>query len=809
MTRYTTKLRRLWAWARGHLAKAKRQWAFKAALRRLWAWAKKKKRQRAFEKALRCCNTVAREEYPFAQNGFDGAKNLVLKLQDQMATIGGGAANRQGTATQEAREKLAELSRYLDKAITKELATASDSLSGKRDSLEQFTVTLFGRTMTGKSTIREAITQGDGSTIGKGGQRTTRDIQTYEWKALRIVDTPGIGGYKGEADATIARSVIDESDVLLFLTHSDGIQDSSFRGMRDLRDQNKPIIFVLNVKRDLTTGRVRMKKFLQSPESIMGQEKIGGHIDRIRRLAEEELGMRRVNIVPIHAQAAFLATRPEYKDRSAELHEASGIDNLLDALMDEVLERGTVRRLQTLLDGTIIKLMDFEERVKKKAQSLSQSAKHLKGKFAELNTWFDRYIGNRDRRIGHYTSEVLRPLRDSVSVFVDENIERADVEARWKKQMESMKLDEKVEDFQKQLQNEVREHLEEFQREVAFEWELMDEITIHGPEQYNPLDVRKGLGWIGAVSGALAGVAGVAWAFGAANFWNPVGWIAGVVAAGFGILSLLSVFNREKKLQRQKNEVANQLRNQIDSMERRIVSEIKKWFDRSITSDLMRIRRETPQFYNGMFQLSRALGEVASTLRADIEALNRRLLIRCGALVGEKITEDSISDIARAPGIQTKFISAAGAVPSSFCREVGKALGEEVSRVERDRQHDKIGEGLPTPPSASVPKSAPGSPPPNNKGSAIKRQGYIRSGKYIKTDAEQFETALGEEVSQVERDRQHDKIGEGLPAPPSASVPKSAPGSPPPNSKGSAIKRQGYIKGGKYIKTDAEQFEEE
>ena len=724
MTRYATKLRRLWAWARGRLAKAKRQWAFKAALRRLWAWARKKKRQRAFEKALRRCNTVAREEYPFAQNGFDGAENLVLKLQDQMATIEVGAANRHGTATQEAREQLAVLSRQLDRMITDELERASDSLSQKKNSLEKFTVTLFGRTMTGKSTIREAITQGDGSTIGKGGQRTTRDIQTYEWNALRIVDTPGIGGYKGEADATIARSVIDESDVLLFLTHSDGIQKSSFCGMRDLRKQNKPIIFVLNVKRDLTT-RVKMKKFLQSPESIMGRGEIDGHINRIRRLAEEELGMHRVNIVPIHAQAAFLATRPEYKDRSAELHAASGIDNLLDALMNEVLQRGTVRRLQTLLDGTIIKLMDFEERLREKAQSLSQSAKYLKGKFAELNTWFDGYIDNLDRRIGHYTSEVLRPLRDSVSVFVDENIERADVEARWKRQMESMEIDKKMEDFQKQLLNEVREHLEEFQREVAFEWELMDAITIQGPEQYNPPDVRKGLGRIGAVSGALAGVAVVAAKIGAANFWNPVGLIAGVLAAGFGILSGLSWLfgNREKKLQRRKNEVANQLRNQIDSMERHIVSETKKCFDRSITSDLMRVRREIPQLYNGMFQLSSALGEATSTLGAGIEALNRRLLIRCGALVGEKITEDSISDIVRAPGIKTKFISAAGAVSSSFCREVGKALGEEVSQVELDRQHDKIGEGLPTPPSDSIPKSAHGSPPPNSKGSAIKRQG--------------------------------------------------------------------------------------
>ena len=71
--------------------------------------------------------------------------------------------------------------------------------------------------MAGKSTIREAITRGNGSTIGKGAPRTTRCIREYEWNHLRIIDTPGIGAYKGEADSALARSVIDESDVLVFL----------------------------------------------------------------------------------------------------------------------------------------------------------------------------------------------------------------------------------------------------------------------------------------------------------------------------------------------------------------------------------------------------------------------------------------------------------------------------------------------------------------------------------------------------------------------------------------------------------------
>ena len=171
--------------------------------------------------------------------------------------------------------------------------------------------------------------------------------------------------------------------------------------------------------------------------------------------------------------------------------------------------------------------------------------------------------------------------------------------------------------------------------------------------------------------------------FGAANFWNPVGWIVG----GLGVVALaLSWFfgDREKKLQRQKNQDTTQLRAQIDFMEQSIVKATKRWFYKNITSGLVRgIRKETPQLYDGMFQLSRALRKAAFAFGEDIEVLNRRLLIRCGALVREKITEDSISDIARDPGIKTKFIYATGAVSSSFCREVGKALGEWIDKVDQ------------------------------------------------------------------------------------------------------------------------------
>ncbi len=38
----------------------------------------------------------------------------------------------------------------------------------------------------------EFLRHGDGSSVGKGAPRTTRDVRTYPWHGLDITDVPGI-----------------------------------------------------------------------------------------------------------------------------------------------------------------------------------------------------------------------------------------------------------------------------------------------------------------------------------------------------------------------------------------------------------------------------------------------------------------------------------------------------------------------------------------------------------------------------------------------------------------------------------------
>ena len=101
------------------------------------------------------------------------------------------------------------------------LSTMSDvsgtELPGLRKNLSGFSITLFGRTMAGKSTLMEILTHGDGKSIGKGTQRTTRDVRRYEWNGLEITDVPGVCAFGGQRDEPLAFEAAKSADLILFL----------------------------------------------------------------------------------------------------------------------------------------------------------------------------------------------------------------------------------------------------------------------------------------------------------------------------------------------------------------------------------------------------------------------------------------------------------------------------------------------------------------------------------------------------------------------------------------------------------------
>lgn len=647
---------------------------------------------RNYREALEACSQVARQEFAVAKQSLNDVEKLTENLRVAVAEVAR-RASADGAAVEDARTRLEELRTTLDMMLENFVRTTNEALLAKQGALGHFTVTLFGRTMAGKSTIREALTGGDGGTIGNGAQRTTRDVRKYTWNSLRIIDTPGIGAYEGDEDRALALSVISATDVVLFLVSSDGIQEDVFKGMRVLREQNKPLLFVLNMKRDLTKP-VNMRRFLKDTRSVFDENELRGHCDRIHKLAGEHLGMRDIRIVPIHAQAAYLSTRPEHGEHANILAEHCRIGDLLDILKTEVTERGTVRRAQTIVDGTQVALIDFQMDLGKQARTVRRAAQHLEDKFRELDVRLDAFVRATNARVEMEAAQLVQPLRASVSSFIDENIEREDVAHRWSRKVKALDIERWLERQQTAVLDELRGHLVDFSREMSVELNLIGKFDTTKPSQFDPWDVRRTLQWTGAIGTAFGGAELILFWIAGTNLWNPVGWLA--AAAGIVALGLSCVFgDREEKLQRQKAKAASQLRKSIDNLEREVGNALKKWFYVSVTSRLIRgVRNDTKQLYSGMRDVARALDDGARQVGLIVERLNRRLLCRVGEFVGIRVNEASIARVVRDPGVRAKLLWRDGSDDVRFCKQVGIAISEWVDGVPEGPLTQKVARSL-------------------------------------------------------------------------------------------------------------------
>lgn len=164
------------------------------------------------------------------------------------------------------KETIAEISKEFNQIINESVSQNIELLDKKKRNIHYFTIAFMGRTKAGKSTLHKVVTQQDDDDIGIGKLRTTRYNRSWYWDRLRIVDTPGIGAPGGEVDTEIAKSIIDEADMICYIVTSDSIQETEFDFFETIKDRNKPLYIILNYKSNLSG--IRLKKFLENPHRM-------------------------------------------------------------------------------------------------------------------------------------------------------------------------------------------------------------------------------------------------------------------------------------------------------------------------------------------------------------------------------------------------------------------------------------------------------------------------------------------------------------------------------------------------------------
>jgi len=531
-----------------------------------------------YDSVIQQCTQIAEEDFQYAgralKNAFSALQDLGRGLQPvlhsirQKATGQGEHQNAKDIAKQ-----LEQTRQDLSAKILHDLESVCETLRAKQRSLNHFSIAFMGKTKAGKSTLHAVIAGEGWEAIGIGQQRTTRYNRVYEWKNIRIIDTPGIGAPGGKTDEEIAKSIIDEADVICYVVTNDSIQESEFDFVKILKDKTKPLIILLNIQENLRDSR-RLKRFLEEPNRLFtkeGKSSIDGHLNRIKRYAQQHYANDYLPIIPVMLLSAQLAQEPKHAKHAKQLFRASRIQDFLDSIQISLIDYGVIRRSQTLLGSTVGAIdapyqwiseqftlyNDLTTQIKEKCQELKQKIRK-----AELDGW---------KNLEQSIKAVFQDARDNISPFAEDYWDAKEDKLKdgWNKKLREIKFEDHLrnanEKASQDFQNEVRDAIEEIGAELRIiaslkgtKFDFLEQDTDDSIRQ----GIRLGGSLLAAVCTGLALIPGFGLPF----------VIAGTI---FGILSTMSNFfkSRDQKRHEAVQNISATLRQQIEEYEKQTLSQ--------------------------------------------------------------------------------------------------------------------------------------------------------------------------------------------------------------------------------------------
>lgn len=460
------------------------------------------------------------------------------------------AAQQRLTLATDALSPLTETAELMDvhESILSQLADATERIAEaclqlqKRDVDRPFRIVLMGRTMAGKSTLFEFLTDGDGASVGHGGQRTTRESHTGTVLGhdIEIVDTPGVGAMDGDEDFAEAFRQIADADLILWVATNEATQERTGRALQQLADYGKPILVALNCLRAIR-DELDLLDLLEQPEVVFGGDTLGNLKPIDRHLARA--GGRYISATLIHAQAALLSASGDLgSDESHKLRQASRVDRLLVEIGAQKDRTAEQRRTASIGDFIRSALLDT-------AGTAVDAVETARAMLAASRGSRDDFKKRADRRIADGHAELMSAFTVALSrrerwiERVDVSLSDRKINAEWASELEA--LNEEIRTYADDSGQRLERDLKRIALDVADDWAQIDvggfkELGGRGAVWGNRVvkvggrfAAALGTAVLGAKIGALAGTAlgpGLGNAIGLA-----IGAVLGLLTGLFGL----------------------------------------------------------------------------------------------------------------------------------------------------------------------------------------------------------------------------------------------------------------------------------
>jgi hypothetical protein len=520
----------------------------------------------------------------------------------------------------------------------------------------------MGKTKAGKSTLHAIITGGGWDAIGVGKQRTTRFNRVYEWKNIRIIDTPGIGAPGGKTDEEIAQSVIEESDVICYVVTNDSIQETEFGFLQVLKEKAKPLIILLNVKNNLRDSR-RLEHFLKDPDKLFamdGKSGLGGHIERIHRYAKQHYANDYFDVVPVLLLAAQMSREPAHKERKDKLFKASKIQNFLDSIRVSLVEHGVIRRSQTLLGSTVGAIEHPNQWVTQQAQVYQQFTDTLKNKRETIKKQIKAAAKDNREFLLQQIEEIFQDTLNAIPSFAEDhwNSNEIGLKLGWEQKLKATRFEERLNNAYQETTQKFNKDVQEAIEEVGNEFKLIGKLG-GGNFSFNEQDSNNFRDLV-RIGGSLLLITGTILTF----FAPPIGMAIGIVA---GIVSMITGAFKSKDEKRREavQNISNSLNYQVSSQKQITIQQAKGVFDDYSNSIDVNINTYFDELIQGLEVIAEQLAIAKRRLSDKANYLNRayakRIIDWCTEQY-EPLTVESINrtiakvkrDFGRSMNIQTK-----------------------------------------------------------------------------------------------------------------------------------------------------------
>ena len=411
------------------------------------------------KKELERCEKAADEGFKLANAKHEEIERTLLDAKKRLAV----ANDEQNQVeriqnTELIKEQQADIER-----LEKSISAIGNSLDNLRENNTDFSIVVYGRTMSGKSTLIEILTHGDGKSIGKGAQRTTRDVRDYYWNGLKFTDVPGICAFEGDEDEKLAMDAAKSADLILFLLTNDKPQAYEAACLARLKKLGKPVLGLINVKMSFN---INDNADIENLQNLMSDT---GNVDAILSQFKKFAAVYNQDWSDIKFVATHLLAAYQSQDKNEKVFEISRFPEVKNFIFEKIMRDGRFLRMKTFIDAVAVPMNEIILKVyEHSAKALMESA-IWRNKHTQLEKWMESFNERAKTKINGLYADLKEQLKREISNFVDNNYDNENAGKLWEQRLKNLGFDTRYKNLLEQLADECERKRKELSDELTQE----------------------------------------------------------------------------------------------------------------------------------------------------------------------------------------------------------------------------------------------------------------------------------------------------------------------------------------------------